>query len=64
VRLWLTRAAALAAAAPLVWLLAALLRGQPEPPGVWVAAMVAIVIAAVIAAVAFGAPQEEPSVDA
>lgn len=64
VRLWLTRAAALAAAAPLVWVLAALLRGRPEPPGVWIAAMVAIVIAAAIAAVAYGAPQEDPTVDA
>ncbi len=64
VRLWLGRGAALAAAAPLVWLLAVLLRGQPEPPGVWVAAMVAVVVAAVIAAVAFGPPQEEPAGDA
>lgn len=64
VRLWLTRGATLAAVAPLVWLLAALLRGQPEPPGVWIAAMVAIVVAAAIAAVAFGAPQEDPTVDA
>ena len=63
VRLWLTRGAALCAAAPGVWLLAEVMRGRPEPPGVWVAAMVAIVVAAVIAAVAFGPPQEEPAGD-
>ena len=60
-RLWLTRGATLLGAAPVVWLLAVVLRGESEPPGVWIAAMVAIVVAAVIAAVAFGPPQEEPA---
>jgi len=63
-RLWLVRGATLFVAAPVVWLLAVLLEGQPEPPGVWIAAMVAIVVAAVIAAVAFGASEEEPVGDA
>ena len=58
VRLWLARGALVAIAAPVVWLLAVVLRDQPEPPGVWIAAMVAIVVAAVVAAVAFGLPQE------
>ena len=47
-------------AAPVVWMLAVLLRDQPEPPGVWIAGMVAIVVAAIVAAVAFGLPEEEP----
>ena len=57
-RLWLTRGAAVFVAAPVVWMLAVLLRDQPEPPGVWIAAMVAVVVAAVLAAVAFVPPQE------
>jgi hypothetical protein len=57
-RLWVTRGALVLIAAPVVWLLAVLLRDQPEPPGVWIAAMVAIVVAAVVAAVAFEIPQE------
>jgi hypothetical protein len=57
-RLWVVRAALVLIAAPVVWLLAVVLRDQPEPPGVWIAAMVAIVVAAVVAAVAFGLPQE------
>jgi hypothetical protein len=59
-RLWLTRGAALFVAAPVVWLLALLLRDQPEPPGVWIAGMVAIVVAAIVAAVAIGLPEEDP----
>jgi hypothetical protein len=58
VRLWLTRGAAVFAAAPVVWMLGVLLRDQPEPPGVWIAAMVAVVVAAVLATVAFMPPQE------
>jgi hypothetical protein len=60
VRLWVNRGAAVFATAPVVWMLAALLRDQPEPPGVWIAGMVAIVVAALVAAVAFGVPEEEP----
>ncbi len=39
-------------------MLAVLVRDQPEPPGVWIAAMVAVVVAAVLATVAFAPPQE------
>ncbi len=60
VRLWVTRGAMVFITAPAVWLLAVLLRDQPEPPGVWIAGMVAIVVAAIVAAVAFGVPEEEP----
>jgi hypothetical protein len=59
-RLWLTRGAAVFTTAPIVWMLAALMRDQPEPPGVWIAAMVAVVVAAILATVAFAPPQERP----
>lgn len=62
-RLWLTRGALVFGAVPVVWVFAVVLRDQPEPPGVWIAAMVAVVVAAVVAAVAFGIPQE-PARDA
>jgi len=58
VRLWLTRGAAVFTTAPIVWMLAVLMGDQPEPPGVWIAAMVAVVVAAILATVAFGPPQE------
>jgi hypothetical protein len=58
--LWLARGAAVFVAAPMVWLLAELLEGRPEPPGVWIAAMTALVVAAGIAAAAFGPIEEEP----
>jgi hypothetical protein len=61
-RLWFGRGAVVLIAAPVVWLLAVLLRDQPEPPGVWIAAMAAIVVAAGVAAVAF-TPPEEAAVD-
>ena len=57
-RLWLTRGAAVFTTAPIVWMLAVLMRDQPEPPGVWIAAMVAVVVAAILATVAFGPPRE------
>lgn len=63
-RLWLTRVALLCVAAPAVWLLGVAFEDRPEPPGVWIAAMVAIVVAAVIAAVAYGSAEEEPVGDA
>ena len=59
-RLWVARVAAVFVAAPVVWLLADLLEGRPEPRGVWIAAMVALVAAAGIAAAAFGPMEEEP----
>ena len=59
-RLWLTRGATVFVGAPVVWMLALLLRDQPEPPGVWIAGMVAIVVAAIVAAVAVALPEEEP----
>ncbi len=61
-QLWFGRGALVLIAAPAVWLLAAVLRDQPEPPGVWIAAMVAIAVAGLIAAVAFQ-PAGETTVD-
>jgi hypothetical protein len=57
-RLWFRRGALVMIAAPAVWLLAVVLRDQPEPPGVWIAAMVAIAVAGVVATLAFMPPQE------
>ena len=39
-------------AVPAVWLLATTLEGQPEPPGVWVAGLVAGVVVCAVAATA------------
>jgi hypothetical protein len=61
VRLWFGRGALVLIAAPLVWLLAVALREQPEPPGVWIAAMVAIAVAGVVATLAFTPPRETGS---
>lgn len=55
--LWLVRGAAVFLAAPAVWLLADGLRDQPEPTGVWVAGVVAV-IAAVLFAIVAGRDQE------
>ena len=51
---WLVRGAALCLVAPVVWLLAAALEGQPEPAGLWVTAVVALIVAAVAATASLG----------
>jgi hypothetical protein len=51
-RLWLRRAAMVGAAAPLVWAVAVVLEGQPEPPGIWVAGLGCAIVVCVVAAVA------------
>ncbi|MCW2794131.1 MAG: hypothetical protein JWO76_3229 [Nocardioides sp.] len=53
VRLWAARGAAVLLAAPTVWVVAALLRDQPEAPGIWVAGLAAACAATLVAAVAF-----------
>ena len=55
VRLWVLRGLAVCASAPAVWALAAGLRGQPEPPGIWVAGLAAAFTATLVATVAFAA---------
>jgi phosphatidylglycerophosphate synthase len=52
-RTWLGRALLVFLIAPVVWLLATVLRDQPEPPGIWLAGLVAAIAAALVASVAF-----------
>lgn len=53
IRLWVRRAGSVFLTAPFAWLAASALPGQPEPPGVWVAGLVAAVVSVVVASVAF-----------
>jgi hypothetical protein len=55
---WLRRAALAATAAPVVWFVAVGVDGQPEPAGIWVAALVAATVAAVVASAAFVIEEE------
>ena len=49
---WLRRAAGVAVAAPLVWLVAVVVGGGPEPPGVWVFGLGCAVVVCIVAATA------------
>ena len=49
---WLGRGVLVGLAVPAVWLLATALEDQPEPPGIWVAGLVAGVVVCAVAAVA------------
>ena len=51
-RLWVARGLRLAAAPPALWLLAVLVSGRAEPPGIWVAGLAAAVAVSIAAAVA------------
>ena len=59
VRLWVGRAGAAFLLAPVVLLVAAVLRGRPESPAAWAAGLVVALVAALAAtlALAAGAPQ-------
>jgi hypothetical protein len=57
VRRWLRRAALVALAAPLVWVFAQLVDGQPEPPGVWVFGLASAVVVCIVAAAAVAVPE-------
>lgn len=59
VRLWVRRGAAALALAPLSWLIAEILRGQPEPDGIWVAGLAATVLAVATAGVAFWSQERD-----
>jgi hypothetical protein len=50
--LWVRRGMLAGLSLPALWLLATLFEGQPEPPGVWLAALVAGIVVCVVAAVA------------
>ncbi len=52
-RTWLRRGLLSLLAAPLVWVVVAAIDEQPEPAGIWVAALVAATVGAVVASVAF-----------
>ena len=58
-RLWGLRGLALLATVPATWAVARLLRGQPEPAGVWVLGVTAAVAATVAATVAVGDHRQE-----
>ncbi|MEJ7831403.1 MAG: hypothetical protein WKF79_00675 [Nocardioides sp.] len=58
VRLWVRRGGLVLLAAPMAWLAANALRGQPEPPGVWIAGVVAAVTSMVVASAAFRGSEE------
>jgi hypothetical protein len=49
---WLRRGAGVAAAAPLVWLVAVAVDDQPEPPGIWISGMASAVVVCIVAATA------------
>jgi hypothetical protein len=48
--LWVRRGLAVAFAAPLVWLVAVLVDGEPEPPGIWLSALACAVVLCIVAA--------------
>ncbi len=56
---WLRRGAVTMAAVPVIWFVAVAVEGQPEPAGVWIAALVAATVAAVVASAAFVIEEEE-----
>lgn len=49
---WVRRGAAVAVAAPVVWLVALLVADQPEPPGIWLSGIVSAVVVCIVAATA------------
>lgn len=51
--LWARRTLLVFLSAPTAWALAAALRHQPEPPGIWLAGLVAALVAALVASAAF-----------
>lgn len=59
VRLWLVRAGVAFLLAPAIWLLAVLVRGRAEPPGVWVAGLVAALVATLAASLALSRKEAE-----
>jgi len=58
-RRWLRRGAAVAVAAPLVWLVAVVVDDQPEPPGIWISGLVCAVVVCIVAATAVTMREDE-----
>lgn len=61
-RTWLRRAVLVLLTAPVAWALAVALRDQPEPPGIWLAGLVAAISAALVASAAFAIRSPESEV--
>jgi hypothetical protein len=59
-RRWLRRAGLVGLAAPLVWAVAVVLEGQPEPPGIWLAGLGCAIVVCVVAAVAVSVQEAAP----
>jgi hypothetical protein len=57
VRLWAFRAVGVLLAAPLTWLVAHVVRGEPEVPGVWVAGLAAGLLAAAAGGIALASEE-------
>jgi hypothetical protein len=60
VRLWVVRGAVVFLAAPAVLVVAILLRGRPEPVGIWVAGLAAALVTTVAAGLVLTGSSEEP----
>jgi hypothetical protein len=58
-RRWAWRSALVGVAAPVVWLVAVVLDGQPEPPGIWVAGLGSAVVVCIVAATAVTMREED-----
>lgn len=60
VRRWVVRGALVFLAAPAVYAVARLLRGQPEPVGIWVAGLTAALVTTVVAGLVLTGASQEP----
>jgi hypothetical protein len=60
VRLWAVRGALVFLAAPAVFIVAVVLRGQPEPVGIWVAGLAAALVTTVAAGMALTGSSQSP----
>ncbi len=56
---WLRRGAVVAVVVPLVWLVAVMVDGQPEPPGIWVAGLGCAIVVCLVAATAVTTTRQE-----
>jgi len=59
-RLWVRRGALALLTVPGTWVVARLLRGEPDQPGIWILAVAAACLAAVAATAAFEGRRTEP----
>jgi hypothetical protein len=57
-RRWLVRGGAAFVLAPVVWVVAILLRGRPETPGIWVVGLAVALVAVVVATAALNREEE------